>query len=166
MAATPALSATGSLITTLLCSHGKQKAAGLSRPCLLQGEPPKQEVCTRGSGSKSAAVVVWWRDRRTPSVFTHLFHTSQAYAMILIKWLYFPTVGKLCIGSVVTAPQDPLASSACGWAHKGANIASSEFDPPKVRLLLKQGPYGDTRSLMGQQPMSMGSTVRKRPPVV
>lgn len=69
---------------------------------------------------------------------------SQAYAKILIKWLYFPIVGKLCIGSVVPAPQDPLASSAFGWAHKGANIASSELDLPKVRLLLEGGPSGET----------------------
>lgn len=81
---------------------------------------------------------------QTCSILTRLFHTSLAHSIILIKWLYFPTVGKLCVGPVVPAPQDPLASSACGWAYKGTNIASSELHAPKVRLLLEQGPYGDT----------------------
>lgn len=81
---------------------------------------------------------------QTPSFFPSQFHMSQASAVILIKWLYFPIVGKLCIGSVVPAPQDLLASSACGWAHKGANIASSELDLPKVRLLLEGSPSGET----------------------
>jgi hypothetical protein len=94
-----------SLLPPCYVPTGKQKAAGAQTPLSPAGKATQTEALGL------SRQLQWSGEGQIPNI-THLLHRSQACAKILIKWFYFPIVGKLCVGSVVPAPQDPPASSA------------------------------------------------------